>query len=245
MKIRKLNIKILGLKTILYRLIRVLSNVILFGVLLGNWSKAISYNVWLTLLATGQYFLFEYFFDKKKDVIIQTKGCVLWFTGLPCSGKTTIADRVARILKQEGKNIERLDGDIVRRQGLSDDLKFSKEDRDKNINRVTFVARVLSRNGVAVLCSFVSPYRKTRYNIREKTTNFIEIYVRSSARECAKRDVKGMWKLAKEGKITSFTGFDDPYEVPMKADLILNTETESITESTNKVLDYLKKKKVI
>jgi adenylyl-sulfate kinase len=120
------------------------------------------------------------------------KGFVLWFTGLPCSGKTTVADRVAVKLKEEGLKIERLDGDIVR-ESLTSDLGFSKEDRDENITRIMFVSKLLSRNGVGVITTFVSPYQKTRSKVRKETTNFIEVFVDCPPAECEKRDVKGMY----------------------------------------------------
>lgn len=245
MKKRIINKKVVLLKTFLYRVLRVVSNVILFGFLLDNWNKALQYNIWLTLLATAQYFIFDYIFGKNKDTTVHTEGTVVWFTGLPCSGKSTIADNLSKKLFKSGYRVERLDGDIVRNGKLSNDLGFSKEDRDKNINRITFVSKLLSRNGTIVLASFVSPYRKTRNNIRKSTTNYIEVYVKASAEECAKRDVKGMWKQAKEGKIKGFTGYDDPYEKPNNPEIICDTEKESLKESTNKVLTYLKERRLV
>ena len=167
------------------------------------------------------------------------KGVTVWFTGLPCSGKTTIADRVAEILKKEGYKVERLDGDIVRKH-LTRDLGFTKEDREENLRRVGFVAKLLTRNGVIVLASFVSPYREIRKYLREEIGSFIEVYVKASPEECARRDVKGMWAKAKAGEIKNFTGHDDPYEEPENPELILNTEEESVEESTKKVIDFLK-----
>jgi len=173
------------------------------------------------------------------------KGCVVWFTGIPCSGKSSIADELAKELYNRGKRVERLDGDIVRKGKLSNDLGFSKEDRDKNINRINFVSKLLSRNGVVVIASFVSPYAKTRENIRNNVTNFVEVFVKASVKECIKRDVKGMWKKALKGKIKGFTGFDDPYEAPKNPEIICDTETETIEESTNKVIKYLEDNKII
>jgi len=166
------------------------------------------------------------------------KGFTAWFTGLPCCGKTTIADKVAEILKQKGYKVERLDGDIVR-QDLTNDLGFSKEDRDENIKRVTFVAKLLTRNGVAVLTTFVSPYKEMRNNARKEIGNFIEIYVKCPLELCMKRDVKGMYKKALEGKIKNFTGVDDPYEEPENPELILYTDKETIDESVQKTIDKL------
>jgi adenylyl-sulfate kinase len=170
---------------------------------------------------------------------MEHKGFVLWFTGLPCSGKTTVADVVADKLKEHGMKVERLDGDIVRKS-LTRDLGFSKEDRDKNIERVTFVAMILSRNGVAVLPAFVSPYIGARDRARKETTNFIEVFVKCPVEECEKRDVKGMYKKAREGIIKDFTGVDDPYEVPPNPELVLETDKESLEESAEKVMQYLK-----
>lgn len=165
-------------------------------------------------------------------------GFTLWFTGLPCSGKSAIADEVAKILKERGRRAERLDGDIVR-QDLTRDLGFSKEDRDENIRRVTFVTKLLSRNGVAVLTSFISPYRIMRDRAREEATNFIEVYVRCPVDVCIKRDVKGMYEKAIRGEIKEFTGISDPYEEPLNAEIILDTDKESLEESTVKVIAKL------
>ena len=168
------------------------------------------------------------------------KGVTVWFTGLPCSGKTTIADKLAPILKDRGKNVERLDGDIVRK-GLTRDLGFSKEDRDMNIERVTFVAKLLTRNNVIVLATFVSPYIDRRQKTREEIGNYIEVYVQASVEECIKRDVKGMYKKALLGEIKNFTGVDDPYEAPPTPEIIVDTDNETIEESVNKVQAYLEK----
>jgi adenylyl-sulfate kinase len=172
---------------------------------------------------------------------MEHKGFVLWFTGLPCSGKTTVADIVAEKLKGLDMKVERLDGDIVRKS-LTRDLGFSKEDRDKNIERVTFVAMMLSRNGVAVLPAFVSPYIGARENARNTTTNFIEVYVKCSVEECEKRDVKGMYKKAREGIIKDFTGVDDPYEEPPNPEIVLESDKETVDESVQNVMDYLEQR---
>jgi len=173
--------------------------------------------------------------------MMEHEGFVLWFTGLPCSGKTAVANKVAEILKARGMKVERLDGDIVRKS-LTRDLGFSKEDRDKNIERVTFVAKLLSRNGVAVLPAFVSPYIGARDNARKETTNFIEVFVKCSVEVCEKRDIKGMYKKAREGIIKEFTGVDDPYEEPPNPEIILESDNETLEESTQNVLNYLEEK---
>ncbi len=166
------------------------------------------------------------------------KGFTAWFTGLPCSGKTALANRVAEILKERGLRVERLDGDIVR-QSLTRDLGFSKEDRNENISRVTFVAKLLTRNGVAVLTSFISPYREIRALAREEIGNFIEVYVKCSLEVCMERDVKRMYEKAIKGEIKEFTGISDPYEEPLNPEILLETDKETLEESIDKVIKRL------
>ena len=167
------------------------------------------------------------------------KGVTVWFTGLPCCGKTTIADKVAGILKAEGKKVERLDGDTVRK-GLTSDLGFSKEDRNENIKRVTFVAKLLTRNDVIVLATFVSPYEARRVKTREEIGEFMLVYVKAPVEVCIERDVKGMFKKALAGEIKNFTGVDDPYEEPESPELIVETDKETLEESVQKVLIKMK-----
>jgi adenylyl-sulfate kinase len=166
------------------------------------------------------------------------KGFTLWFTGLSGSGKTAIAKRVAEQLRGRDLKVERLDGDIVR-QSLTRDLGFSKEDRDKNIERVTFVAKLLTRNGVAVLCSFISPYRERRAKSRREIGDFIEVFVECPVSVCTERDVKGLYAKAFAGEIENFTGVSDPYEEPENPEIICHTAQETPEESAAKVIAYL------
>ncbi len=168
----------------------------------------------------------------------KTQGFTLWFTGLPCSGKTTIAEVVDRILRERGLKVESLDGDEVR-QHLSKDLGFSKEDRDTHIRRMGFIAKLLSRNGVATLGAFVSPYREVRDHLRNEIEDFIEVHVKCSVEVCIERDVKGMYKKALAGEIQNFTGVSDPYEEPLNPEIVVETDTETIEESVEKVLQRL------
>jgi adenylyl-sulfate kinase len=170
--------------------------------------------------------------------VCDQKGFTLWFTGLSGSGKTSIAIPLAQELRERGLKVERLDGDIVR-QSLTRDLGFSKEDRDMNIERVTFVAKLLTRNGVAVLCSFISPYRARRAKSREEIGEFIEVYVECPVEECAKRDVKGLYEKAFAGEIQAFTGVSDPYEPPENPEIVCRTAEETVEESVAKILAYL------
>jgi len=169
------------------------------------------------------------------------RGFTLWFTGLSGAGKTTIAKAVEQSLRDRGLKVERLDGDTVR-EGLTRDLGFSKEDRDKNIERVTFVAKLLTRNGVAVLCSFISPYRARRNQSRQEIGEFIEVYVECPLDECARRDVKGMYAKAFAGEIANFTGVSDPYEPPENAEITCHTAQETLEESAAVVMGYLEQR---
>ncbi len=160
------------------------------------------------------------------------KGCTVWMTGLPGSGKTTIALDLEQKLKARGRNIEILDGDEVRK-GLSSDLGFSKEDRQQHARRVTFVAKVLSRNDVIVLVGLISPFRAFRQYAREEIGDFIEVFVDTSLDECIKRDPKGLYKMAMEGKIKDLTGLQDPYEEPEDPELRIPTEELTPGESAD------------
>ncbi len=169
---------------------------------------------------------------------MEHKGFTLWFTGLSGSGKSALADLIARDLKKRGMKVERLDGDIVR-QSLTSDLGFSEEDRIRNIERVTFVAKLLTRNGVAVLASFISPYNKIREYSRKEIGDYILVYVKCSLEECMKRDPKGLYKKALAGEIKQFTGIDHPFEEPDNPDIIVETDKQSIEESKEIILKAL------
>ncbi len=166
------------------------------------------------------------------------KGVTVWFTGLPCSGKTTIAREVKKILEEKGMDVELLDGDTVRDYIRNRD--FSKEGRNKHLRYIAVMARLLSKRGVVVLCSFVSPYRENRDFARSICDDFMEVYVKTPLEICIERDVKGMYKKALNGEIKNFTGIDDPYEEPENPELIVETDKETLEESTNKVIDKLK-----
>ena len=172
------------------------------------------------------------------------RGVTLWFTGLSGSGKTTIAKIVEKDLQERNVRVERLDGDVVR-QALTKDLGFSKEDRNTNIERVTFVAKLLTRNDVIVLCSFISPYQARRDQSREEIGEFVEIFVHAPLEVCAERDVKGLYAKAFAGEIENFTGVSDPYEEPEEADLVLYTADETPEDSAAKVIAYLEERAYI
>jgi adenylylsulfate kinase len=171
---------------------------------------------------------------------MEHKGFTLWFTGLVCSGKSVLADALADDLKKRGMKVERLDGDIIRKS-LTRDLGFSDEDRRTNIERVTFVAKLLTRNGVAVLASFISPFNDIREYSRKEIGTYILVYVKCPIEVCEQRDVKGMYAKARDGEIKQFTGIDSPFEEPDKADIIVDTSKQTIEESKQVILKALGK----
>jgi len=169
---------------------------------------------------------------------MEHKGFTLWFTGLSGSGKSALADAVAEDLKKKGMKVERLDGDIVRKS-LTKDLGFTEEDRNMNIERVTFVAKLLTRNGVAVLASFISPYNKIRAYSRKEIGDYILVFVKCSLEVCEERDPKGMYAKARAGEIKNFTGIDHPFEEPDNPDITVETDINTIEESKRIILKAL------
>jgi adenylyl-sulfate kinase len=172
---------------------------------------------------------------------VRPGGFTLWFTGLSGSGKSTIAHLVGPELDRRGLVVEYLDGDNVRTH-LSKELGFSKEDRDTHIDRVGWVASRLTRQGGAVIAAAISPYEATRRAAREmvdEVGTFVEVYVKASVEECAKRDVKGLYEKAFRGEIKDFTGVNDPYEEPTDPELVLDTEVHSPEESAALVVAKL------
>jgi len=169
---------------------------------------------------------------------LEQKGFTVWFTGLSGAGKSTLAEMLFHELRKRELKVELLDGDVVR-TNLSKGLGFSKEDRDTNILRIGFVANLLTRNGVAVITSAISPYRQARGECRAMIKEFVEVYVHATVEECAKRDVKGLYEKAFRKEITGFTGVDDPYEPPQSPEIYVDTMTQSPEESLQLILDKL------
>lgn len=165
-----------------------------------------------------------------------TKGVTIWLTGLSGAGKSTIALALAEVLQKRGvQRLELLDGDIVR-QNLTRGLGFSKEDRDENIRRIGFVAHLLTRNGVIVIVSAISPYREIRQEVSDRIGDFMEVYVNAPLEVCEQRDVKGLYKKARTGEIKQFTGISDPYDSPLSPTVECHTDQESITDSVEQIL---------
>jgi adenylylsulfate kinase len=174
-------------------------------------------------------------------------GFTLWFTGLSGAGKTTIAHIVGPELERRGHIVEYLDGDTVRTH-LSKGLGFSKEDRDTNIERIGWVASRLTRHGAAVIASAISPYEETRRAARtmvEQHGPFVEVFVKASVDECARRDVKGLYEKAFAGEIKGFTGVDDPYEEPATPEVVVDTEQQEPEESAALIVAKLEELQLV
>ncbi|MEO0947981.1 MAG: adenylyl-sulfate kinase [Cyanobacteria bacterium J06641_5] len=169
---------------------------------------------------------------------MEQRGVTVWFTGLSGSGKTTISRALVADLRELDCKFEVLDGDIVR-QNLTKGLGFSKEDRDENIRRIGFVANLLTRNGVIVLVSAISPYRDIREEVAERVGDFMEVYVNTPVEVCEERDVKGLYKRARSGEIKNFTGVSDPYEAPTEPAVECRTDLNTVEECKDQVLAKL------
>ena len=189
------------------------------------------------------YFIHERTWDRVRFGKKEISPFVLWFTGLPSSGKTTLADNVSRKLTKNGFKVERLDGDRVR--NIFPNTGFSKEERNLHIQRVGSLASILEKNGTVVVASFISPYTETRDFVRTLCQSFIEIFMATPLEECEKRDNKGLYKKARKGEIKYFTGIDDPYEVPTNPEMIIDTTNESVEKSAEKIMRYLKESKFL
>jgi adenylyl-sulfate kinase len=172
------------------------------------------------------------------------QGFTLWFTGLSGAGKSTLSDYLSEEFTRRGYKFEVLDGDVVR-TNLSKGLGFSKEDRDTNIRRIGFVANLLERNGVIAITAAISPYRDIRDEVRAQHKNFVEVFVKCPLEALVERDVKGLYKKAIAGEIQNFTGVSDPYEEPLRPEIVVETDKESVEQSAAKILDYLETRGLI
>lgn len=166
------------------------------------------------------------------------RGFVLWMTGLSGAGKSTLAELLAREFRWRGHKVEVLDGDEVR-QHLSKGLGFSREDRDTNVKRIAYVAKLLARHGVIVITAAISPYREARAWARREIKDFVEVYVKCPLEVCAERDVKDLYKKAMAGEIQAFTGVSDPYEEPEQPDITVDTSRESPMDSAANIIKQL------
>ena len=183
---------------------------------------------------------------ERRNQLNNHKSVVLWFTGLSGSGKSTMSHALEERLFNKGCRTFVLDGDNVR-HGLNSDLGFSDKDRKENIRRIGEVSKLMMEAGFIIMTAFISPFREDRIAVRNLIPNgdFIEIYCKASLETCEARDVKGLYKRARAGEIKNYTGISSPYEVPDNADLIIDTEQETIEASVSIIISFLKKKTII
>lgn len=174
------------------------------------------------------------------DTLTNGRGVTVWLTGLSGSGKSNIADALSLQLKRNGCKVERLDGDVIR-SNLWKELGFTKEDRYENIRRVTFLSKILVKNGIINIASFISPYRELREYARKNIGAFVEVYVKCPIEVCMQRDPKGLYSKALANEIRNFTGVSDPYEEPMNPDILIESNKEAIDNSVARIILYLEK----
>lgn len=190
------------------------------------------------------YFIHERFWDKLSFGKKQIKPFVIWFTGLPSSGKAEIANALYnRLLGKKMLKLERLSGESVR--SLLPGLGFTKLERDEHVKRIGHLASMLEKNGIIVIASFVSPYRGARQFIRKICSNFIEVHVNTPLEICEKRDAKGLYIKAREGLIKEFTGISDPYELPENPEIIININENSMDKCVDQICIYLHNKNLL
>lgn len=232
-----------ALKTISWRFWATVTTMALVYLFTGALTIAMAIGGIEVILKIIIYFLHERTWDKIRFGRKEISPFVLWFTGLPASGKTTLADSVAKKLSQVGFKVERLDGDNVR--NIFPKTGFSKEERNIHIKRVGFLASILEKNGTIVVASFASPYKEARDFVRNLCGNFVEIFVATPIEVCEKRDMKGLYEKARKGEIKNLTGVNDPYEVPDSPDLIVNTENKSAKDASDIVIKHLNQKNLL
>ena len=227
------------IKTISWRFWATVTTIALVFLFVGEVKVAFSIGAFEVVLKMILYFLHERMWNKikfgKKDI----KPAVIWFTGLSGSGKSTLSEALYQKLKNKGIKVEHLDGDAVR--DIFPKTGFTKEERNRHIRRVGFLASKLEQNGVTVIASFISPYKEARDFVRGLCNNFIEVYVSTPLEVCEQRDVKGLYKKARAGEITQFTGIDDPYEIPENPEIEIDTTNRLVDDIVNKIFKQISK----
>jgi len=192
-----------------------------------------------TVLKVGLYWVHERAWFKVRWGKEQIEPFNLWFTGLPLSGKTTIADKVYTELEKLHIPIERIDSKDIR--DLIPDIGFTREDRNRHMHRIGNLVRTLQKNSVSTVASFVSPYKESRKAIREMVKNNIVVYIKAELETCKKRDYKGVYKKAMQGELQNFSGVNDVYEEPQHAEIIIDTDKVSVDEAVKTIVNYVKK----
>jgi adenylylsulfate kinase len=232
-----------AIKTISWRFWATVTTMVLVYIFTGALTIAAAIGALEIILKIILYFFHERVWDKIRFGRKEISPFVLWITGLPCSGKTTLADTVAEKLSQNDLKIERLDGEQIR--NLFPKAGYSKQERNTHIQRVGHLASLLSRNGTVVVASFVSPYREARDFVRDLCPRFIEVFLDTPLEVCEKRDTKGLYERARKGEIPNFTGISDPYEAPQHPEITVDTADQPVEQTADTILRYLKKNKYL
>lgn len=226
------------IKTISWRFWATLTTAIIVYIFTGEFKLALAIGGIEVLIKLILYFTHERFWNRVKYGKKEVTPAVIFITGLSGAGKSTIARGVTKELKDRGYKTEHLDGDLVR--DIFPRTGFSKEERDRHIRRIGFVASMLEKNGVFVVASFIAPYKESREFVRNLCTSYKEVYLSTPLSICQDRDPKGLYSKVKKGEIKNFTGIDDPYEIPTDPFLELNTDGMAVEESVSAVIDALK-----
>ncbi len=222
------------LKTLSWRIWATLTTTALVLLFVGEVKIALAIGGLEVIIKMTLYFLHERWWNTIKYGKEQIEPKILWFTGLSGSGKSTLSEALYEKLKDKGLKVEHLDGDSIR--DIFPKTGFSKEERNRHIRRVGFLASKLEKNGVIVIASFISPYKETRDFVRNLCNNFIEVYVSTPLEECERRDIKGLYAKARKGEITQFTGIDDPYEVPENPEIEIDTTNMGVEEAVKMIM---------
>lgn len=220
-------------KTISWRLLATLTTAAIVYAFTGKLNIALAVGGIEVVLKLVLYYFHERTWNKisygKKEIIPK----VIWLTGLSGSGKSTIAEGLYKKIQSRGMKVEYLDGDRVR--NIFPKTGFSKEERDRHVKRIGFLASMLEKNGVIVVAAFISPYEESRKFVRDLCNNFVEVHVSTPLEECKRRDIKGLYARAEKGEIKNFTGIDDPYEVPLQPELRIDTTNITVDEAVNRI----------
>jgi adenylylsulfate kinase len=227
------------LKGISWRVVATTTTIIIVYVFFGRLDLAIAAGLIETVLKVALYWGHEKIWHKIHWGKKKIDPFNLWFTGLPLSGKSTIADKVYVELEKLHIPIERLDSKDIR--DLIPDIGFSREDRNRHMHRIGFLIQKLQKNSISTVASFVSPYKESRKAIREMVKNNIVVYVKAEIETCKERDYKGVYEKAMAGELKNFSGINDVYEEPEHAEIVIDTETTSIDEAASLIVDYVKK----
>ena len=225
------------LKAVSWRVVGTLATSVMVFVFLKRLDIAIAVGGMEALLKMTFYYAHERAWDRIQLGKRQIQPVVVWFTGLPSAGKTTLAQAVMERLEKRKIKAEHLDGDTIR--NIFPNTGFSRDEREEHIKRVGFLASRLEKNGLFVVVSLISPWETSRKFVRNLCTNFVEVYVATPLEECERRDVKGLYKKARAGEVRQFTGVSDPYEAPHNAEITIDSSSISVDEATDRIISYL------